>query len=131
MSYVQVCRMALALLLVGSLPCTAQGVPRMESGIASWYGSRFHARRRMANGCFFDAARLTAASRTLRLGISVRVLNLSNGLSVTVRIEDRGPYARGRIIDLSRAAAKTIGMIPQGTAPVIVQPLPLPLDPSC
>ena len=89
-------------------------------GKASFYGKRFHGRT-TANGESFDMHALTAAHRTLPFGSLVRVTNPRNGLSVTVRINDRGPFARGRVIDLSRAAAEQIGMIRRGHAEVELQ----------
>lgn len=86
-------------------------------GRASWYGYRFHGRR-TANGERFNATEYTAAHRNLPFGTKVRVTNLRNGRSVVVRINDRGPYVGGRIIDLSKAAARAIGMLYSGTAPV-------------
>ena len=89
---------------------------RLE-GRASWYGPGF-AGRQTANGEVFDPSQLTAAHKTLPFGTRVRVANLSNGRSVVVRINDRGPFKPGRIIDLSRRAAELIDMIGSGTAPV-------------
>ncbi|WP_353839164.1 septal ring lytic transglycosylase RlpA family protein [Moorena sp. SIO4E2] len=89
-------------------------------GIASWYGSAFHGRR-TASGERFNQYTLTAAHRTLRFGTRVKVTNLRNGRSVIVRINDRGPYARGRIIDLSRGAARIIGLVRSGTGPVHIE----------
>jgi len=89
---------------------------------ASWYGSEF-AGRRTANGERFDPNRMTAASKTLPLGSIVRVTNPHNGKSVDVRINDRGPYVGGRSIDLSRAAARKLGMIHSGVAHVKVERL--------
>ena len=91
-------------------------------GKASWYGPGF-AGRKTANGERFNPRALTAAHRTLPFGTKVRVTNLSNGKSVVVRINDRGPYAGGRIIDLSKAAARRIGMLKQGVARVEVTTL--------
>lgn len=88
-----------------------------QNGVASWYGPKFHGRQ-TANGERYDMDKLTAAHRTLPFNTYVRVLNRDNGREVTVRINDRGPFARGRVIDLSRAAAKKIGMIGPGTARV-------------
>jgi rare lipoprotein A len=88
-----------------------------EEGIASWYGHPYHGRR-AANGEIYDMEKLTAAHRTLPFGTWVRVENLSNNRTVTVRINDRGPFVDGRIIDLSRAAAREIDMIGPGTAKV-------------
>ena len=81
-----------------------------ETGIASWYGIPYHGRR-AANGEIYDMNQLTAAHRTLPFGTMVRVTSETNGKSVTVRITDRGPFIDGRIIDLSREAAKRIDML--------------------
>ncbi len=83
------------------------------TGIASYYGKRFQGRR-TANGERFDMNAMTAAHKTLPFGTKVEVTNPRNGKSVTVRINDRGPYAHGRMIDLSRAAAKEIGLVQRG-----------------
>ena len=91
-----------------------------ETGIASWYGSDFHGKT-TANGESYDMDTLTAAHRTLPLPVIVRVTNLENGRSLLVRVNDRGPYARGRIIDLSRKAAQLLGVYDRGTARVRVQ----------
>jgi rare lipoprotein A len=88
-------------------------------GVASYYGGRFHGRR-TASGVRFDMHGLTAAHRTLPFGTRVRVTHLGNGRTVDVRINDRGPYIGGRIIDLSRGAAGAIGMHHQGVARVKV-----------
>ncbi len=81
----------------------------IQSGKASWYGPGFHGRR-TASGERFDTNELTAAHRTLPFGTRVRVVNKKTGQSVVVRINDRGPYAHGRVIDLSRASAQAIGI---------------------
>ncbi|HEX2136035.1 MAG TPA: septal ring lytic transglycosylase RlpA family protein [Microvirga sp.] len=86
----------------------AQAEP-FASGTASWYGPGFHDRP-TASGERFDAHELTAAHKTLPFGTKVQVTNTKTGRSVAVRINDRGPYAHGRIIDLSKAAAESIGM---------------------
>jgi rare lipoprotein A len=91
-----------------------------ETGIASWYGEDFHGKN-TANGELYDMDTMTAAHRTLPLPVIVRVTNLENGRSVLVRVNDRGPYARGRIIDLSRRAATLLGVRERGTARVRVQ----------
>src|SRR5690606_841766 len=88
-------------------------------GKASSYGPRFHGRK-TASGEIFNQHELTAAHRSLPLGTKVKVTNLKNGRSVVVRINDRGPYAKGRVIDLSRAAAKRLGMLNSGVAQVRV-----------
>lgn len=84
-----------------------------ERGMASWYGVPFHGRL-AANGEVFDMEAMTAAHRTLPLGSMVRVVNLLNGKHVRVRINDRGPYVNGRILDLSHAAAAQLGMVEGG-----------------
>ncbi len=81
----------------------------MQQGAASWYGPGFHGRK-TASGERFNAGDFTAAHRTLPFGTRVRVMNRANGRSVVVRINDRGPYAHGRVIDLSRASAKALGV---------------------
>jgi rare lipoprotein A (peptidoglycan hydrolase) len=88
-----------------------------QFGTASWYGAAFHLRQ-TASGEPFDMNDLTAAHRFLPLNTVVRVTNLHNGKSVVVRINDRGPYVRGRTIDLSSYAAKQLGMRNSGLAPV-------------
>lgn len=90
-----------------------------ETGIASWYGPTFYGKR-TANGEIYDGDKLTAAHRTLPMPVNVRVTNLENGKSIVVRVNDRGPYARGRIIDLSRHAAELLDMTDAGTAKVRV-----------
>ncbi len=91
-----------------------------EQGIASWYGTAFHGRT-TANGECYDMYKLTAAHPTLPLPTIARVTNLDNGKSVVVRINDRGPYKRGRVIDLSYAAAKALNIAKAGTGPVKVE----------
>jgi rare lipoprotein A len=93
-----------------------------ETGIASWYGPDFHGKY-TANGEIYNMNDLTAAHPTLPLPSIVRVTNLDNGRSIVVRINDRGPYIPGRIIDLSRRAAQLLGVIGPGTAKVRVQNL--------
>lgn len=111
-------------------PYTVSGVryyPRedfrlVETGIASWYGPNFHGKR-TANGEIYNQNDLTAAHRTLQMPSLVRVTNLENGRSVVVRINDRGPFKRGRVIDVSRKAAELLGFIGNGTARVRVEVL--------
>lgn len=91
----------------------------VDHGVASWYGPKFHGRT-TASGEPFDQEALTAAHKTLPFGSLVEVVNLDNGRTVQVRINDRGPFVRGRVIDLSRAAAREIGLIGPGTAKVDV-----------
>ena len=106
-------------------PVVATTSLRQESGMASWYGPGF-AGRHTANGEIFDPSQLTAAHKELPFNTLVRVHNLENGRSVVVRINDRGPFKPGRIIDLSRAGAEAIGMIGSGVAHVQLELLTLP-----
>lgn len=94
-----------------------------ETGIASWYGPGFHAKS-TANGEQYDQNAMTAAHRTLPLPSAVRVTNLENGRAIVLRVNDRGPFARGRIIDVSRRGAQLLGFVNQGTAKVRVEVLP-------
>lgn len=91
----------------------------IETGIASWYGSRF-TDKCTANGEAFDREAYTAAHRTLPFNTLVKVENKKNGRSVIVRINDRGPFISGRVIDISRSAAQDIGMVAAGVADVNV-----------
>ncbi len=93
-----------------------------QVGVASWYGRKFHSRR-TANGERFDMHAMTAAHTTLPMPTMVRVTNLENGRSVDLRINDRGPFAHGRIIDVSRRAAEVLGFRHAGVARVRVQVL--------
>lgn len=95
----------------------ARSSVRAQSGVASWYGPGFQGRR-TANGERFNTHALTAAHRSLPFGTRVRVTNKLNGRTVVVRINDRGPYAGGRVIDLSNASAQAIGV--SGTAKVSI-----------
>jgi rare lipoprotein A len=90
-----------------------------ETGIASWYGPTFYGKP-TANGELYDGDGLTAAHRTLPLPVNVRVTNLENGKSIVVRVNDRGPFAQGRIIDVSKRAAEMLGFYAKGTAKVRV-----------
>lgn len=89
-------------------------------GLSSWYGEDFHGKK-TANGEIFDMHSLTAAHKTLPLGTQIRVTNLENNRSVVVRVNDRGPYVEGRILDLSYGAAKALGFENMGTAKVHIQ----------
>ncbi len=91
-----------------------------EEGLASWYGHPYHGRR-TSNGEVYDMYQVSAAHREIPLGSWVEVVNLSNGRSLTVRINDRGPFVDGRIIDLSYAAASLLGVTGPGVAPVRVR----------
>ncbi len=94
----------------------------VEIGIASWYGPGFHGKK-TASGEIYNMYAMTAAHRTLPLGTYVRVTNLENGRSVVVRINDRGPFVAGRVIDLSYSAAKRLGFAEKGTALVKIVPI--------
>lgn len=107
-----------------ALPAQSAPVPAERTdatilgrGSASYYASKFHGRR-TASGEAFDNGAMTAAHRTLPFGSLVRVTNPATGASVIVRINDRGPFSRGRLIDVSRAAAEELGMITRGHATV-------------
>jgi rare lipoprotein A len=106
----------IGLIFLGMLGCSKEPTHTLQ-GLASWYGYPHHGRI-TASGRRFDMNELTAAHRTLPLGTRLRVTNLLNGRSVTVTITDRGPFVKNRVIDLSYAAAREIGMIGHGTAPV-------------
>ncbi len=93
-----------------------------ETGIASWYGTKFHGKK-TANGERYDMYAMSAAHKTLPLPTMVRVTSLDNGRSVVVRVNDRGPFVKSRVIDLSYAAAKTLGYDDAGTASVRVEVL--------
>jgi rare lipoprotein A len=101
----------------------------VETGKASWYGAPYH-NRRSSNGQIYDMNQLTAAHLTLPLGSTVRVTNLKTGHSTIVRITDRGPFVKGRIVDLSLAAAKQADVWKAGVAPVRLEVLrtPVPSD---
>lgn len=99
-----------------------EGVAHQLEGIASYYAEEFHGRK-TANGETFDMNELTAAHRTLPFGTKIRVTHRQTGKSVTVRINDRGPFKDDRVIDLSLAAAKELGLIGTGTGPVAIEVL--------
>lgn len=112
-------------MMTGACSWIPKGEPAFDAGmkdrgVASWYGEQFHGRQ-AANGELFDMNSLTAAHRTIPLGSMVRVVNLENGKVVHVRINDRGPYVDGRILDLSRAAAGRLGMAEGGLSKVQVE----------
>ncbi|MCW5655121.1 MAG: septal ring lytic transglycosylase RlpA family protein [Hydrogenophaga sp.] len=100
-------------------PTGTVGVDEIQRGLASWYGETFHGRR-TASGEVFDMNDFTAAHNSLPFGTQVRVRHATTGQEVVVRINDRGPHVRGRIIDLSRAAAASIGVVQAGVAPVVL-----------
>jgi rare lipoprotein A len=105
---------------------SAQSVqPPSETGIASWYGAPYHGQR-SASGEIYDQEKLTAAHRTLPFGTRVRVRRPDRGGSVVVRINDRGPFVKSRVIDLSHAAAVQLGMTDGGVALVILEVVETP-----
>ena len=91
-----------------------------EVGVASWYGKKYQGRP-TASGEIFKMNKLTAAHRTLPLGLTAKITNLDNGRSIKVRINDRGPFIDGRILDLSYGAAKKLGMVDAGLARVRIE----------
>jgi rare lipoprotein A len=126
---------ALLVLLAGSfLGCGAGASKQVQSsakvvnvqqGKASWYGKPYHGRQ-TASGERYDMYDHTAAHKKLPFGTKVRVTNLTNGRHTTVRINDRGPFVRGRVIDLSYSAAKQIDMVQAGVVPVKLEILSTP-----
>ena len=94
-----------------------------QTGIASWYGPIFHGKK-TSNGEIFDKYELTAAHNTLHMPSIIRVTNLENGRSIIVRVNDRGPFSKGRILDLSERAAEILDFKHKGTAKVKIQVLP-------
>jgi rare lipoprotein A len=121
----QFCAVVIALVLSAACSWVPKGETQLDvglkdRGVASWYGEQFHGKQ-AANGELFDMEALTAAHRTLPLGSMVRVVNLANGKHVHVRINDRGPYVNGRILDLSHAAAAHLGMVEGGLSVVQVE----------
>jgi rare lipoprotein A len=124
--------MAATLLLAGchhktqvQIPASPPAIVDNEQGLASWYGHPYHGRP-AANGEIYDMEKMTAAHRTLPFDTWVRVHNLDNGQSADVRINDRGPFVAGRVIDVSHAAAQALGMIGPGTARVRLEILKQP-----
>jgi rare lipoprotein A len=94
---------------LGATSAVAEDAKPLQKGVASWYGPGFHGKK-TANGERFNTNDLTAAHKTLPFSSEVRVTNERTGKSVVVRINDRGPYAHGRVIDLSKAAAQAVGI---------------------
>ena len=109
----------IGLLWVDLLGCSKEPTHTLQ-GVASWYGHPHHGRL-TASGRRFNMYELTAAHRTLPFGTRLRVTNLRNGRSVAVTITDRGPFVRRRVLDLSYAAARQLGMIAPGTVPVRIE----------
>lgn len=110
---------AVALSIASSAVLADPGARSTRAGAASWYGPGFHGKR-TASGERFNQNALTAAHRSLPFGTRVKVTNRTNGRSVIVRINDRGPFSGGRVIDLSRGAASRLGMVNQGVARVVL-----------
>jgi rare lipoprotein A len=122
---VSACALPPGKLKAPSVPPRAGGPSQI--GVASWYGPGFHGQP-TASGTIYNQDELTAAHQTLPLGTRVLVTNLNNGLAVEVLVNDRGPFARGRIIDLSHAAAHVLGMVGPGTAPVRLEVIEAPYN---
>ena len=118
--------LALLLVLTG---CATGRASRIDgsglSGQASWYGRPHHGRR-TSSGEIYDMNKLTAAHRTLPLGTRVLVTNLDNGRTVEVRINDRGPFRKNRVLDLSYAAARQLGAVGEGVIPVTLKVVTIP-----
>lgn len=108
--------------IVATAPSPAPGQIYRETGTASWYGKDFHGRK-TANGETYDMNGVSAAHRTLPLGTVIRVTNLDNFRSVKVRVNERGPFVRSRILDCSYGAARELGFVAQGTARVKIETL--------
>jgi rare lipoprotein A len=121
-------RLAAICILLGMLGCAGKSAPATvpaalgytEKGVASWYGTAFHGRT-TASGERYDMHAMTAAHRTLPFGVIVEVTNLDNSRRARVRINDRGPFKKGRIIDLSYAAARELDMVQAGLARVRIR----------
>jgi len=115
------CIYLLSILLILFLPCDSYSDQDfVKSGLASWYGPGHHGNR-TASGEKFDMNVYTAAHKTLDFGTNVKVLNIDNGRTVVVTINDRGPYVKGRIIDLSKSAAAQLGCMRKGICRVILE----------
>jgi rare lipoprotein A (peptidoglycan hydrolase) len=98
--------------------------PQVQVGVASYYGKAFH-KKRTANGEIFDMYKVSAAHKTYPLGTVVKVTNLKNGRSIRLKINDRGPFVKGRVLDLSYEAAKRLGFLSSGTTKVRIEVLKL------
>lgn len=111
-----------------SMPASPRGseaLGRKQYGQASFYASKFN-NRKMADGRRLNPNANIAASKTLPLGTTARITNLQNGKSVTVRVQDRGPFVPGRVVDVTPRVADALGMRKQGVVPVVVAPITLP-----
>jgi rare lipoprotein A len=130
-------RLAAALILTGAMagcgtiprtvrpPVSEDLLRPLQTGYASWYG-KAHQGRPTASGETYDMKKFTAAHPALPMGTRLLVTNLNNGRSVTVRVNDRGPFVDGRIVDLSYAAAREVGAIGDGVVPVRIRVLSMP-----
>jgi rare lipoprotein A len=114
------CALLLALMAGCSSTPSASASGHSDTGQASYYGNEFHGRK-TANGERFDQGKLTAAHRSLPFGTRVKVTNTQNGKTVVVRVNDRGPFVKGRIIDLSSSAFRSIASLNAGVVPVRIQ----------
>ena len=101
-----------------------QNHPHVQIGISSYYGKEFH-KKRTASGQIFDMHKISAAHKTLPLGTKIRVTNLKNGRSLTMTITDRGPFVKGRILDVSYKAARKLSFVNEGTTKVRIDVLRL------
>ena len=119
----------LSLLLIGTISASAKRNYEAQ-GKASYYANKFHGRR-TSSGEFFNQDSLTCAHRTLPFGTYLKVKNQKNGKEVIVRVNDRGPFVKGRVVDLSRAAAEQIGMLQSGVATVEVVQVEKPVFLKC
>ncbi len=119
---VTVAAVAAGLLAACAHPGRRPAEERVETGLASFYSDALQGRR-TASGAPYDGRALTCAHRTLPFGTRVRVTDVETGRSVVVTVTDRGPYADGRIVDLSRAAARALGILERGLARVRLEPL--------
>ncbi|MCW3126213.1 MAG: rare lipoprotein [Bacteroidetes bacterium] len=118
-------RIAVTTVIFSLLLCAATATAQ-EVGMASFYHDYFNGKR-TASGELYDSKKLTAAHKTLPIGTMIKVTNLANARSVIVRVNDRGPYVQGRILDLSRAGAEQLGYIPAGSAKVSYEVINTPV----
>jgi rare lipoprotein A len=107
---------------VGRAPATAERGGYSQTGTASWYGGAFHGRR-TASGERFDKREMTVAHRTLPMGSRIEITNLKNGRTVVARVNDRGPFTKGRLVDVSKACAEALGFVDAGATKVRVRVL--------
>jgi rare lipoprotein A len=110
----------LLLLLLSSGKMKFSGEMASETGMASYYNDK-HIGKKTASGEIYNNTQFTAAHRTLPFGTEVKITNIANGRSVNVKINDRGPYAKGRLIDISKAAARELGLIAKGVGKVKIE----------